>query len=117
VKDTLCEELERVFDQFRKYHLKIVLGDFSAKVGREYISKLTTGNKILHEIDKSNGVLVVYLSPFNICLSKVQRSHIKTLKVYLDISSRNTKSVRPYFGTQETANNYNSIPDRSGQQM
>jgi hypothetical protein len=35
VKDSLYEELERMFDKFCKYHMKILLGDFSAKVGRE----------------------------------------------------------------------------------
>jgi hypothetical protein len=31
------QELERVFDKFPKYHTKILLGDFNAKVGREDI--------------------------------------------------------------------------------
>jgi hypothetical protein len=34
VKDSFCEELERVFDKFPNYHIKILLGDFNAKVGR-----------------------------------------------------------------------------------
>ena len=29
------EELEQVFDHFPKYHMKILLRDFNAKVGRE----------------------------------------------------------------------------------
>jgi hypothetical protein len=33
VKDGFYEELERVFDKFPKYHMKILLGDF-ATVGR-----------------------------------------------------------------------------------
>jgi hypothetical protein len=39
VKDSFCEELEHVFDKFPKYHMKILLGDFNAKVGREDIFK------------------------------------------------------------------------------
>jgi endonuclease III-like uncharacterized protein len=35
LKDIFYEELEHVFDKFPKYHAKIVLGDFSAKAGRE----------------------------------------------------------------------------------
>jgi hypothetical protein len=31
VKDSFYEELERVFDKFPKYHMKILLGDFNAK--------------------------------------------------------------------------------------
>jgi hypothetical protein len=38
VKDGFYGELERVFDKFPKYHKKM-LGDISAKVVREYISK------------------------------------------------------------------------------
>ena len=36
-KDSFYEELEQVFDHFPKYHIKILLGDFNAKVGRERI--------------------------------------------------------------------------------
>jgi hypothetical protein len=35
VKNSLYEEVERVFDKFPKYHMKILLGDCNAKVGRE----------------------------------------------------------------------------------
>jgi hypothetical protein len=35
VKDKFYEELERVFDKFPKYYINILLGDFSAKVGKE----------------------------------------------------------------------------------
>jgi exonuclease III len=44
VKDSFYEELERVFDKFPKYHMKIILGDFNAKVGREDIFKPTIGD-------------------------------------------------------------------------
>jgi hypothetical protein len=39
IKDSFYEELEQVFDQFHRYHMKILLGDFNAKVGREDIFK------------------------------------------------------------------------------
>jgi hypothetical protein len=51
------EELEHVFDKFPEYHMKILLGNFNAKVGREDIFKPTTGNESLHEISKDNGVV------------------------------------------------------------
>jgi hypothetical protein len=35
MKDSFCEELEHVFDQFLKYHMKILLGNLNEKVGRE----------------------------------------------------------------------------------
>jgi exonuclease III len=44
VKNSFYEELERVFDKIPKYFMKIVLGDFNAKVDREDIFKLTIAN-------------------------------------------------------------------------
>jgi hypothetical protein len=34
-KDSFYEELEQVFDQVPRYHMKILMDDFSTKVGRE----------------------------------------------------------------------------------
>jgi hypothetical protein len=39
VKDSFCEELVRVFEQFSRYDMKILLAVFNVKVGREDISK------------------------------------------------------------------------------
>jgi hypothetical protein len=44
VKDSFYGELGRGFDQFPRYDMKIVLGNFNAKVGRENIFKPTIGN-------------------------------------------------------------------------
>jgi hypothetical protein len=59
VKDSFYEEVECVFDKFPKYHMKILLGDFNAKVGREDIFKPTIGNESLHKISKDGRVGVV----------------------------------------------------------
>jgi hypothetical protein len=48
-KDSFYEEKEKVFDQFPKYHMKFLLGNFNAKVGRENIFKPTIGNESLHQ--------------------------------------------------------------------
>jgi hypothetical protein len=53
--DSFYEELEAVFDQFPKYHTKILL-DFNAKVGREDIFKPTIGNESLHETRNDMGL-------------------------------------------------------------
>jgi hypothetical protein len=36
VKDSFCEELGRVFDRFPRYDVKILLGDFNAKVDKYF---------------------------------------------------------------------------------
>jgi hypothetical protein len=59
MKDRLYEELEHVFDKFPKYHMKMLLGDFNVKVGRERVFKPTIGHESLHEISDDNGVRVV----------------------------------------------------------
>jgi hypothetical protein len=43
-EDSFYGELERVFDKFHKYHMKILLGDFNSKVDREDIFKTTIRN-------------------------------------------------------------------------
>jgi hypothetical protein len=42
--------------------MKILLGDFNVKVGRENIFKLTIGNDTLHEISNDSGVRVVHFA-------------------------------------------------------
>jgi hypothetical protein len=39
--------------------MKILLGDFNAKVGRENIVQLTIGNESLHQDSNDNGVQIV----------------------------------------------------------
>jgi len=39
--------------------VKILLGDFNAKEGREYIFKLTVGSESLHQDSDDNGVRIV----------------------------------------------------------
>ena len=53
-KDSFYEELEQVFHHFPKYNMKILLGDFNAKVGRENIFKPSTGNESLHQDSNDN---------------------------------------------------------------
>jgi hypothetical protein len=59
IKDSFYEELEQVFDQFPKYHMKTLLVDFNAKVGRVGTFKPIIGNESLHEASNDNGVRVV----------------------------------------------------------
>jgi hypothetical protein len=43
-KDSFYEELEHVFNQFLKYCIKILSGNFNEKAGREDIFKLAIRN-------------------------------------------------------------------------
>ena len=61
-KDSFYEKLEQVFDHFPKCRLKIILGDFNAKVGRENTFKPTIGNDSPHQDSNDNGVRIVNFS-------------------------------------------------------
>jgi exonuclease III len=64
MKGRFYEELELIFNKFPKYHMKILTGDFNAKIGREDIYKQTSENQSLHEISIDNGVREVSSATF-----------------------------------------------------
>jgi hypothetical protein len=75
-KDRFYEELEEVFYHFPKYHMKILLGDFKAKVGRTDTFKPTTGNDSLHQDSNDNGVRVVnFATSENLFVKSMMFSH------------------------------------------
>jgi hypothetical protein len=78
VKDSFYNEPKRVFDKFPKYHMKILLGDFNAEVGREDIFKPTIGKESLHEISNDNGVRAVNFTTSKNLFVKSTTSHIIT---------------------------------------
>jgi hypothetical protein len=53
--------------------MKILLGNFNAKIGREDIFKLTIGDESLHEISNDNGVRLI-----NFATSKSQKFVVPT---------------------------------------
>jgi exonuclease III len=59
IKDSFYEELEEVFSQFLRYHMKILLGDFNAKIGKDDIFKPIISNENLHEASNNKGFRVV----------------------------------------------------------
>ena len=58
LKDSFYEELE-VFDHFPKYYMKILLGEFKAKLGKDDIFKPIIGQAILHQDSNENGFRLV----------------------------------------------------------
>jgi hypothetical protein len=56
--------------------MKILLGDFNAKVGREDIFKLIIGNESLYEASNGNGVRVVNFATLkNLIVKSTTFSH------------------------------------------
>jgi len=53
------EESEQVFEHFLKDHVKILVGDFSAKWGREGIFKPKIAYENLHQDRNDNSVRIV----------------------------------------------------------
>jgi len=45
-KDSFYEDLEQVFHHFPKYHMKILFGDFNAKVGERIFSNRQLGMRV-----------------------------------------------------------------------
>ena len=58
-KTVFMRNSSKIFYHFLKYHMKILLGDLNAKVGRENIFKPTIGNENLHQNSSDNGVRIV----------------------------------------------------------
>ena len=55
--------MEQAFDNFPTYNIKILLGDFNAKVGVENIFKPTNGNECLHQVSNDNGIRILNFAP------------------------------------------------------
>ena len=56
--------------------MKILLGDFSAKVGRENIFKPTIGNESLHQDSNDNGVRIAnFATSKNLVVKKMMFPH------------------------------------------
>jgi endonuclease/exonuclease/phosphatase family metal-dependent hydrolase len=82
-KDSFYEELEEVFDHFPKYHMKILLGDFNAKVGREDTFKSTIGNESLHQDSNYNVVRVLnFATSKNLVVKSMMFRHRNIHKYY-----------------------------------
>jgi hypothetical protein len=102
VKDSFYEELEPVFGKFLKYHMKILLGNFDAKVSREDVFKPTIGNESLHKISNDNGVRLVNFATSNIdnigTIKKNTESLIDAIKeVGLEINIEKTKYMLLFY--------------------
>jgi hypothetical protein len=95
LKDSFYEEHGRVFDQFPMYDMKILLGDFSAEVGRENIFKPTIGNESTHEISNDKGVRAVnFATAKNLIVKSIMFPH---------------RNIHKYTWTSPEGNTHNQI--------
>jgi hypothetical protein len=59
IKDTFFDKLENTYNQIPRSGIKIILGDFNAKIGREEQYKPITGENSKHNVSNNNGLTVI----------------------------------------------------------
>jgi len=60
IKEEFYNLLEQNINQIATSDIKIILGDFNVKVGKESIYKPTIGNESLHNETNNNGKMIVW---------------------------------------------------------
>lgn len=61
-KDSFYDTLSRMYDNLPRYDVKIILGDFNAKIGKESAYMPTIGRYSKHEISNDNGIRAIDLA-------------------------------------------------------
>ena len=59
IKEEFYSLLEQNINQTARSNIKIILGDFNAKVGTEDIYNPTIGNESLHNETNNNGIKII----------------------------------------------------------
>ena len=85
IKDEFYNDLETLFDSLPSNDVKLLLGDFNAKVGNESWHRGTTGGHSLHDENNNNGQrLIDFASGRNLVISSTcfphRRIHKQTWK-------------------------------------
>ena len=85
--------------------MKIILGDFKAKVGSEKIIKPTVGNESLHQYSNDHGVRIVnFVTSKNLLIRSTKFLPPKHSYVHQDLSGwEDSQPDRSYIDRQETA--------------
>jgi len=65
IKEEFYNLLEQNINQIARLDIKILHGDFNAKVGKESIYKPTTGNESLHNETNNNGIKMIQFAISN----------------------------------------------------
>jgi hypothetical protein len=59
IKDDFYQTLEHIYKAFPKNDIKLIVGDFNAKIGKDEIHKAIIGKHSLHTISNGNGERLV----------------------------------------------------------
>ena len=59
IKEPFYSALEKLYDEAPRHDIKIVIGDFNAKVGKETTFRPTIGKESLHEDSNNNGIRLI----------------------------------------------------------
>lgn len=80
-KDCFYELLEKTYEQCPRYDVKIVLGDFNAKIGKEDIFGRTIGRHSLHDTTSGNGFrLIDFAAGQNMVVCSTKFPHLNIHK-------------------------------------
>ena len=75
-KERFYGELERTYDQIQKHDVKMVLGDFNAKIGKENSLRPVIGKHSKHDTTTENGIrLVDFAAARNMVISSTCFNH------------------------------------------
>ncbi|XP_054085589.1 craniofacial development protein 2-like [Zeugodacus cucurbitae] len=78
IKDTFYERRERTYERCRRHDVKIVLGDFNARVGKEGVFGTTVGKFSLHDETSPNGLrLIDFAGARNMVICSTRFQHKK----------------------------------------
>jgi exonuclease III len=76
IKDQFYERLERTHNEIPRNDIKIILGDFNAKIGKDVMYRPAIGTHSRHETNNENGQRIVdFTSGKNICISSMYFPH------------------------------------------
>lgn len=80
-KEEFYEELKRAYDLALRFDMKIVMGDFNSKIGKEDVYFPTIGKHSLHDITNNNGYLLVnFASSKNMVIANTWFPHKQIYK-------------------------------------
>jgi hypothetical protein len=61
-KSEFYEDVERIYSTLSNNHIKIMLGDLNAKIGKEPTLKRTIGKESFHDTSNDNGKRLINLA-------------------------------------------------------